>query len=141
MLSTQSDACVKRLLNLEEDPALGVDFNDDAMGPAASVKSFDTFNTAQTTRDSILGLYENTPYANNLWSTSESSFTTAEESKAIALEIVEDYLDQLDDPLSEIGLGHDDDFETSRLERNSGEYFMLFSAHRWNSRCLLQNRC
>ncbi|MCJ1461612.1 hypothetical protein MMC07_000209 [Pseudocyphellaria aurata] len=123
MLSTQSDACVKRLQNLEENSALSVDYNDDAMDPAASVKSFDSFNTAQTTRESILSLYESTPYANNLWSTSESIVSTtdeAEDSQAKALKIVEDYLDQLDDPRNEMSQKHDDVLERSRLEEDSG---------------------
>lgn len=93
MLSTQSDACVKRLENIENDIAC----NNEVLSSATSIKSFDSSNTVRMTRASILDLYKNTPYAMNLRSTSESSFATAleaQDSHAKLSEIVDDYLRQ-----------------------------------------------
>lgn len=129
MLSTQSDACVKRLQNLEEDMAQSPEYNDDELSHATSIKSFDTSNTVRTTRDSILGLYEHTPYAKHLWSTSESSFTTAHEvqdSHAKVSEMVEDYLGQLSFVPKGISLERDAIVEKSGCDGDSGQYFMPF---------------
>lgn len=129
MLSSQSDACVQRLESLEEDMAIGPEYDDDELSPAASIKSFETSNTVRTTRDSILSLYEHTPYAKKLWSTSESSFTTAQEaqdSDTKVSEIVEDYLGQLSRLPSGKGLEPDAVVETCGLDGDSsGQYFTL----------------
>lgn len=109
--------------------SLSSEYNDDELSHAASIKSFDTSNTARTTRDSILGLYERTPYARALWSTSEASFTTAQEvqdSHAKASEIVEDYLDQLSFLPDGGFLERDAVSEVPGLGGDNGQYFVPF---------------
>ena len=97
-LSTQSDACVKRLEKLENMAPCAQDDDDDE---AASTKTFETSNSMRTTRNSIFGLYAHTPYVKKLWSTSNSSFITAceeQNSHSKVLEMVEDHLNQLRSP-------------------------------------------
>lgn len=122
MLSTQSDVCVKRLENIENDIAC----NDEVLSSAASIKSFDSSNSVRTTRDSILGLYKNTPYAMNLWCTSESSFTTAHEaqdSHAKVSEIVDECLGK-QSFLPDHKRLERDVVETSGLDGDGGQCFI-----------------
>lgn len=113
---------------------LSPEYNDDELSSAASIKSFNTSNTVRTTRDSIFGLYEHTPYANKLWSTSDSSFITAQEVQdghAKVSEMVESYLDQLSFLPNGNGLKRDAVAEESGLNEDSGQSLMLFSdSHR-----------
>ncbi|MCJ1266997.1 hypothetical protein MMC22_006882 [Lobaria immixta] len=125
MLSAQSDACVQRLESLEEHMAISPEYDDDELSPAVSIKSFETSNTVRTTRDSILSLYEHTPYAKKLWSTSESSFTTAQEAQDSDTKvsgIVEDYLGQLSRLPSGKGLEPDPVIETPGVDGDSGPF-------------------
>lgn len=125
MLSAQSDACVQRLESLEEHMAISPEYGDDELSPAVSIKSFETSNTVRTTRDSILSLYERTPYAKKLWSTSESSFTTAQEAQDSDTKvsgIVEDYLGQLSRLPSGKGLEPDPVVETPGIDGDSGPF-------------------
>lgn len=132
MLSAQSDACVQRLESLEEHMAISPEYGDDELSPAVSIKSFETSNTVRTTRDSILSLYERTPYAKKLWSTSESSFTTAQEAQDSDTKvsgIVEDYLGQLSRLPSGKGLEPDPVVETPGIDGDSGQFMLLSDSH------------
>lgn len=73
------------------------DYDDDGNQTEASIRTFETADSIRSTRDSILGLYDRIPYGKELWSTSDASFSTANElqdNKIEASELVEAYLSQ-----------------------------------------------
>ena len=73
------------------------DYDDDGNQTEASIRTFETADSIRSTRGSILGLYDRTPYGKELWSTSDASFSTANElqdKKIEASELVEAYLSQ-----------------------------------------------
>ena len=95
MLTLQSNACVQRLQRLEEDKAIRDDADDDERGSEMSIKTFETADSVRSFRDSIISLYDGTPYERDTWSTSQTSFLTAHESQnahLIVSELVETYL-------------------------------------------------
>ena len=98
-LSSQSDACLKHLQTLEEEDDINTALNmDNAVesSPGASLKTFETAQSIQSTRDSIMSLYDDTPYSRRFYSASNASFITAyriQESDSLTVSnIVEDYL-------------------------------------------------
>ena len=71
--------------------------NEDERGSEVSIKTFETADSVRSFRDSIISLYDGTPYERDTWSTSQISFLTAHESQNthnIVSEIVETYLNQ-----------------------------------------------
>lgn len=98
-LSSQSDACLRHLQTLEEEDdintALNMD-NADESSPGASIKTFETAQSTRSTRDSIMSLYDDTPYSRKFYSASNASFITAyriqESDSSTVSNIVEDYL-------------------------------------------------
>lgn len=98
-LSSQSDACLRHLQTLEEgddiNTALNMD-NADESSPGASLKTFETAQSTRSIRDSIMSLYDDTPYSRRFHSTSNASFITAyriqESDSSTVSNIVEDYL-------------------------------------------------
>lgn len=71
----------------------------DESGPEASIKTFETAGSIRTIRDSILDLYDDTPYSRRPFSASSESFVTAyqiqESDSSTVSNIVEDYLNSL----------------------------------------------
>lgn len=73
------------------------DAADDERGSEISIKTFETADSIRSFRDSILSLYDGTPYERETWSTSKTSFLTAHESQnthIIVSELVETYLSE-----------------------------------------------
>lgn len=71
------------------------DANGDLKGSEMSTKTFETADSVRSFRDSIISLYDRTPYGWDMWSNSQTSFLTAQESQDIQMtvtETVEDYL-------------------------------------------------
>lgn len=69
--------------------------DDDEKGSEMSIKTFETADSVRSVRDSIISLYDGTPYERHIGSTSQASFLTAHESPnthTIVSELVEDYL-------------------------------------------------
>lgn len=69
----------------------------DERGSEISIKTFETADSVRSFRDSIISLYDGTPYENDTWSTSQTSFLTAHESQhthTIVSELVETYLNE-----------------------------------------------
>lgn len=95
VLTIQSNACVQRLQRLEEDMAIRDDLNDDERDSEMSIKTFETADSVRSFRNSIISLYDGTPYQRDAWSTSQTSFLTAHESQnthIIVSELVENYI-------------------------------------------------
>lgn len=75
--------------------AIREDVDDDERGSVMSIKTFGTADSVRSFRDSIISLYDGTPYEKDTWSTSQTSFLTAHESQnthTIVSELVESYL-------------------------------------------------
>ena len=69
--------------------------DDDMRGSKMSIKTFETADSVQSLQDSIISLYDDTPYGKHRWSISQASFLTAHESQDTqnaVTEFVEDYL-------------------------------------------------
>lgn len=95
MLSSESDACIQRLQTLESEMAPVSEYEDEE-GTGASIMTFETAHSTRSTRDSILGVYDQSPYR-ELWSSSDTSSVTAYEKydgESRVSDLVEDYLSQ-----------------------------------------------
>lgn len=97
----------------------------DGIGPEASIATFETANTTRSTRDSILSLYDDTPYSAKLGSVSNLGIITAhgvEENDASTISnIVEDYLNKPTPRLTKDELSEEqtDDYWDAQV----GEFF------------------
>lgn len=73
------------------------DADDDERGSEMSIMTFETADSVRSFRDSIISLYDGTPYERDTWSASQTSFLTAHESQnahLIVSELVETYLSE-----------------------------------------------
>lgn len=68
---------------------------EDENGPEASIMTFETANSTRSTRDSILGLYDQTSYKEFCSMSETSSMTACEKKDDSGISgLVEDYLSQ-----------------------------------------------
>ena len=98
VLSRQGDICAARIQNLEERLATLKEETENFASSRMSTRSVDTIASIRLIRESIiLNSFHGSPYADNLFSASETSFVTAHEAQdtyPIASDLVEAYLDR-----------------------------------------------
>jgi hypothetical protein len=99
--------------------------SDDEKGSEASIKTFETADSVRSLRESIISLYDRTPYDRNTWSTSQESFLTAQETQnnhTVVSELVEDYLSGLPIPSDDMKYVHEDSMDNPTVVSKASEY-------------------
>lgn len=101
------------------------DADDDERGSETSIKTFETADSVRSFRDSIINLYDGTPYKRDTWSTSRTSFLTANESQhthIIVSELVETYLSETPKVSHEIGDGQEENTDSLMAISKASKY-------------------
>lgn len=134
LLALQSNACVQRLERLEDDMAIAGDVDDDERASEMSIKTFETADSVRSFRDSIISLYDGTPYERDIGSTSQASFLTAHESQnthTIVSELVEDYLSGASGLLHDVEDIQEENMDNLTAVSKAGEYPLSRSSPWW----------
>lgn len=99
--------------------------DDDETSSEASIKTFETADSVRSLRESIVTLYDRTPYDKNIWATSQASFLTAHETQnnhTVISELVEEYLSGAHIPSHDMNYIQEDGMDNPAVVSKASEH-------------------